>query len=209
MVGAGCVVTKDVPPCAIVTGNPGRITGYINVGRQSVRGPAVEPGSAGQSPESCLLASGVTLHTLKSVADLRGSLSVGQFEEEIPFLPKRYFVVFDVPSKHVRGEHAHRECHQFMVCVKGAVAVVADNGRDRDEILLDRPHLGLYVPPMVWCTQYKYSGDAVLLVFASEKYDAGDYIRDYDEFLELCCAAERIAPAQASSPREVRRSTAA
>ncbi len=115
--------------------------------------------------------------------DLRGMISVGQFQSEIPFLPKRYFLVFDVPSTHVRGEHAHRRCHQFLVCVKGSLSVVADNGLKREEVLLDRPSIGLYVPPMVWCTQYKYSADATLLVFASDEYDALDYIRDYDEFM--------------------------
>jgi UDP-2-acetamido-3-amino-2,3-dideoxy-glucuronate N-acetyltransferase len=90
-----------------------------------------------------------------------------------------------VPTAHVRGEHAHRRCHQFLTCVKGAVAVIVDNGACREEIVLDHPNLGLYVPPMVWAIQYRYSADAVLLVFASEYYDADDYIRDYDHFLEL------------------------
>ena len=130
----------------------------------------------------------MTLHRLKFVADMRGSLSVGQFDDDIPFAAKRYFIVFDVPTKHVRGEHAHRRCQQFLVCVKGAVAVIVDDGAHREEILLDRPNLGLYVPPMVWCIQYKYSRDAVLLVFASENYDPADYIRDYEQFLSLVVA---------------------
>ena len=61
----------------------------------------------------------------------------------------------------------------------------AVSGNTRQEFRLDRPDVGLYVPPMTWGTQYKYSLDAVLLVFASHEYDAGDYIRDYDEFLLL------------------------
>jgi UDP-2-acetamido-3-amino-2,3-dideoxy-glucuronate N-acetyltransferase len=185
MVGAGCVVTRDVPPCAIITGVPGRISGYVDVRKQPSRRIVTADLAADELPRAEPLASGVTVYTLKSACDLRGSLSAAQFEDEIPFLPKRYFVVFDVPSKHVRGEHAHRTCHQFLVCIKGSIALVTDNGRDREEILLDRPSLGVYVPPMVWCTQYKYSAGAVLLVLASEKYDATDYIRDYDEFLTL------------------------
>jgi UDP-2-acetamido-3-amino-2,3-dideoxy-glucuronate N-acetyltransferase len=136
-------------------------------------------------PATQQVASGVTLYNLKAVADMRCMLSVGEFEDDVPFVPKRYFLVFDVPSKHVRGEHAHRVCHQFLICVNGEIAVVADNGQERQELLLDRPSLGLHVPPMVWCTQYKYSKDAVLLVFASESYDPADYIRDYDEFTRL------------------------
>jgi dTDP-4-dehydrorhamnose 3,5-epimerase-like enzyme len=126
---------------------------------------------------------GVAVHRLKLVADLRGSLSAGEFLTQIPFAPKRYFLVFDVPGKDVRGEHAHRTCHQFLVCVRGTVAIVVDNGRTSEEIVLDAPDIGVYLPPMVWAVQYKYSADAVLLVFASEHYDPADYIRDYDEFL--------------------------
>jgi hypothetical protein len=72
---------------------------------------------------------GVTLHEFPLIHDLRGNLTVGEFEKEIPFSPKRYFAVFDVPNKEIRGEHAHKECHQFLVCIKGSCHVVADDGR--------------------------------------------------------------------------------
>ena len=65
------------------------------------------------------------------------------------------------------------------------MSVLGDDGKRREEFVLDRPNVGFYMPPMTWGTQYKYSPDAVLLVFASHYYDAGDYIRDYDEFLAL------------------------
>jgi dTDP-4-dehydrorhamnose 3,5-epimerase-like enzyme len=94
-------------------------------------------------------------------------------------------MVFDVPSVETRGEHAHRECHQYLICVRGKVSVVADDGVNREEFMLDRPDLGLHLPPMVWGIQYKYSADALLLVFASHYYDAADYVRDYNEFLSL------------------------
>ena len=128
-------------------------------------------------------ASGVSLHELKAVSDPRGTLSAGEFDRDLPFVPRRYFLVYDVPGEHVRGEHAHRACHQFLLCVRGQIAVAAEDGRQREEIILDRPNLALHVPPMVWCAQYKYTPDAVLLVFASEHYDPADYIRDYGEFL--------------------------
>src|SRR5438094_728099 len=86
-------------------------------------------------------------------------------------------------SAATRGSHAHRECAQFLVCVTGACAVVVDDGEHRLEVALDRPNRGVYVPPMVWATQYKYTRDAVLLVLASHPYDAADYIRNYEEFL--------------------------
>lgn len=125
----------------------------------------------------------MSLHRLLLVSDLRGKLSAGEFSPQIPFEPRRYFIVFDVPGRDVRGEHAHRRCHQFLVCIRGSLAVVVDDGGASEEIALDEPNLGLYVPPMTWAVQYKYSPDALLLVFASDRYDAADYIRDYDEFL--------------------------
>jgi len=118
------------------------------------------------------------------VQDLRGSLTFAEINQALPFTPSRFFMVFDVPSKDVRGEHAHRKCSQFLVCVKGSCSVVVDDGRSRAEVVLNRPNLGLEVSPMVWATEYKYSPDAILLVFASDKYDAEDYIRDYDQFLK-------------------------
>lgn len=128
---------------------------------------------------------GVRRHAIPFVTDLRGNLSVGEFERTLPFRPKRYFIIFDVPSEHLRGEHAHRECDQFLVCVRGSCAVLVDDGTNREEFTLDRPTIGLHVPPMVWATEYKHSADSTLLVFASEYYDPDDYIRDYREFLLL------------------------
>jgi UDP-2-acetamido-3-amino-2,3-dideoxy-glucuronate N-acetyltransferase len=186
MVGAGAVVTRSVPDNAIVVGNPAKISGYVD----SVRGPEspriARRGEQGflTSEEGVLPTSvtGVTLHRLRSVEDLRGDLSAGEFARSVPFTPKRYFLVFDVPSQRVRGEHAHIACEQFLVCVNGSLSVVADDGTTREEFLLDSRNLGLYLPPMTWGVQYRFSRDAVLLVFASDYYDPQDYIRDYREF---------------------------
>ncbi len=93
-------------------------------------------------------------------------------------------MVFNVPSEETRGQHAHFECEQYLICAKGRVSVLVDDGSNRQEYLLDSPSLGLYLPPMVWGVQYRYSGDAVLLVFASHAYDPADYIRDYSAFIK-------------------------
>jgi UDP-2-acetamido-3-amino-2,3-dideoxy-glucuronate N-acetyltransferase len=182
MVGAGAVVTHDVPARAIVAGNPARIVGYVDAARR--RGePAPRSAVAGDGKPTPTSVPGVTVHRMRHVEDIRGRLTAGEFPAEIPFVPKRYFLVFDVPGKEIRGEHAHHRCHQFLVCVRGSVTLVVDDGAASEEILLDQPSLGVHVPPMVWAVQYGYSADAVLLVFASDPYDPGDYIRGYDDFL--------------------------
>ena len=194
MVGAGAVVTRSVPPYAIATGNPARIVGYTN---SAVPTHALEAGSLpkGQSVVSSSV-DGVKVHRIKRVTDIRGSISVGEFDRDLPFIAKRYFLVFGVPSVETRGEHAHRECHQFLICAAGSCAVVADDGVHRQEFLLDQPDIGLHLPPMTWGIQYKYSPDAVLLVFASHYYDDSDYIRDYNDFLKVL----RV-PGSSGSPR--------
>ncbi|EJL72831.1 WxcM-like domain-containing protein [Variovorax sp. Varisp85] len=181
MVAAGAVVTRSVPANAIVVGNPAKIVGYVDASDQQ-DGAAPQPSRPGASATRV---TGVNLHRLLRVADIRGSLTVGEFERTIPFNAKRYFMVFDVPSIETRGEHAHRECHQFLICVRGSCSVVADDGFNRQEFLLDRQDLGIHIPPMIWGIQYKYSPDAVLLVFASHYYNEADYIRDYSEFQKL------------------------
>lgn len=168
MVGAGAVVTKDVPANAVVVGNPARIIGYagtIEHADKSVRSDAVAtPGP-------------ITVAT-----DLRGSLSAIEFSG-LPFTPQRFFTVYGVPSRDVRGQHAHRTCEQYLICLIGSVDCLLDDGRTRRTVHLNNPSQGLYIAPMTWGAQYNYSRDAVLGVFASQPYDNDDYIREYDEFL--------------------------
>jgi acetyltransferase-like isoleucine patch superfamily enzyme/dTDP-4-dehydrorhamnose 3,5-epimerase-like enzyme len=181
MVGAGAVVTRPVPPNAVVSGNPARIHGYADSG--SVATPLAQPG--GMPGRQALEARGTYLERFAEFSDLRGRLTAGEVPSEaIPFKPQRWFLVYDVPSREVRGEHAHRVCHQFLICVSGQVSVAVDDGERRSEVLLDAPTLGLYVPPRVWASQYRYDDDAVLLVLASHSYDPDDYIREYDDFLQ-------------------------
>jgi UDP-2-acetamido-3-amino-2,3-dideoxy-glucuronate N-acetyltransferase len=183
MVGAGAVVTRSVPPNAIVVGNPARIIGYTNTSTEKSLELPLFSDNRKPPYANKTRVQGVTVHQFPLILDMRGSLTVGEFEQHVPFAPKRYFLVFDVPSKETRGEHAHRACHQFLVCVRGSCVVLADDGVDRTEVLLDSPDKGVYLPPMIWGVQYKYSEDAMLLVFASDHYEAADYIRNYSEFL--------------------------
>jgi UDP-2-acetamido-3-amino-2,3-dideoxy-glucuronate N-acetyltransferase len=125
---------------------------------------------------------GVDIYQFPWVQDPRGDLTVGEFETEFPFRPKRYFIISGVPSGEIRGEHAHKQCHQFLICAYGQCSVTVDDGASRLEVQLNKPNIGIYVPPMIWGRQWQYSHDAALLVFASELYDPNDYIREYSAF---------------------------
>ena len=183
VIDAGAVLTHDAPPHAILAGNPARIKGYADVNAQHPFQPEPAPLRLGSYPATV---EGVVLHRLPLIDDVRGMLSFGEFQRHVPFPIRRYFLVFGVSSQHIRGEHAHKTLHQFLVCVHGRCNVVVDDGIHRQEFILDNPSIGVYIPPMVWAVQYQYSADAVLLVLASDYYDAQDYVRDYETFLELC-----------------------
>ncbi len=186
----GSVVLGSVPPNAIVRGNPAQIVGYTegSAGGQQSGGAILTvdpPGGDVRSATPHAIGVGqAALYRMPLITDLRGSLTVGEFAEGLPFSPKRYFIVFAVPSEELRGEHAHRQCEQFLICVQGSCRALLDDGVSRREVILDRPNLGLYMPPLIWGTQYRYTRDAVLLVFASHPYDSADYIRTYGEFRE-------------------------
>lgn len=129
------------------------------------------------------LDNGAGLKDLPCVVDSRGSLVFGEVPESLPFVVKRFFYVFNVPQGESRGIHAHKQCHQFLICVAGSVKALLDDGANRVEHSLTAGGPGLYMPPLTWGSQYDYSQDAVLLVLASHQYDAADYIHDYVEFL--------------------------
>ena len=183
MIEPGAVVTQSVPPYAIAADNPARIIGYVDAGGlDALETMVAQPAENDQEPSE-IGVKGVTLHTLPYIKDIRGDLLVGEFERQVPFRPKRYFIVHQVPNEKTRGQHAHRKCEQFLVCIRGRCSVVVDDGTNRRELLLDQPSLGLYLPPMTWGIQYKFSPDAMLLVLASDYYDPEDYIRKYEDFL--------------------------
>jgi hypothetical protein len=173
-------VAGDVAAGAIVVGDPSRIVGY--------RGPA-EPVSAARIASGPLAGARESLHLrgcrlvhFPTVTDPRGQLTVANLAVDLPFSARRVFFVHDVPSGHVRGGHSHRACLQLLLAIQGSVTALIDDGGTRDEIILDHPGTGLLLPTGIWSTQYGFSQNAVLVVFASLPYDPADYVRDYDQF---------------------------
>jgi len=183
VVGAGAVVTRAVPAHAVVAGNPARIVGYASSPTATASKQVVASALADEAFP--LRVGRVELRRLPTIVDLRGALSHGEFPGELPFVPRRCFLVYGVPSPEVRGEHAHRALEELLLCVSGEVAVAVDDGVTRGEIVLDRPDVALHLPPMVWSRQYRYSPEAVLVALASAPYDAKDYVRVYEEFRDL------------------------
>lgn len=121
----------------------------------------------------------------KDLGDERGNLVVIEGEGvDIPFDIKRVFYIYGSDATVVRGQHANRETEFLLVNVGGSSKVRVDNGRESEVIVLDKPGMGLYLPPMLWKDMYDFSPDSILLVLASRHYDGKEYIRDYDEYLK-------------------------
>lgn len=121
----------------------------------------------------------------EDLGDERGNLVVIEGEGmDIPFDIKRVFYIFGSDDTVVRGQHANRETEFLLVNVGGQSKVRVDNGFESKIISLDKPGIGLYIPTMMWKDMYDFSADSILLVLASKHYDAGEYIRDYDQFIK-------------------------
>ncbi len=118
-----------------------------------------------------------------SVVDARGQLVAAEIDRHIPFPIKRVYYLRDLKSDEPRGFHAHKALQQVAVCVAGSCTVVLDDGRSREEVVLDSPARGLLVEPMIWHEMRNFSADCVFTVFASDVYDEADYIRNYNKFV--------------------------
>ena len=117
--------------------------------------------------------------------DERGSLVIAEGGgQDIPFEIKRVFYMYGSDPTIVRGQHANRKTEFVLINVSGTSKVKVDNGVEQTVIELNRPRMGLYLKTMLWKDMYDFSPDSVLLVLASEHYDGGEYIRDYEEYLK-------------------------
>jgi uncharacterized RmlC-like cupin family protein len=126
-----------------------------------------------------------SLITLEKVKNRAGNLSPVEGLKDIPFEIKRVFYIYDIPGGESRGAHAHKECHQLLFAVSGSFDVVVQDGLNQRRITLNRPNIGLYIPPKIWAAETNFSSGAICLVITSHDYNENDYIRNYEEYLLL------------------------
>lgn len=114
-----------------------------------------------------------------------GNLTVVENNGIFPFDVKRVFYLYDIAGGEDRGAHAHKSCHQFLIAASGSFEVSLDDGKYKRQISLNRPNIGLHIPPEIWASEINFSSGAICLVLASHTYAEEDYIRNYDEFLKI------------------------
>ena len=119
----------------------------------------------------------------QELGDPRGHLVVAESNKEVPFLIQRIFYIYGTKDGVVRGQHANRESEFMLINLQGSVKIVIDDGRQKDTVILNKAHQGVYLDKMVWKDMCEFSSDSILLVLSSMPYDSSEYIRDYDEFV--------------------------
>lgn len=122
---------------------------------------------------------------LVKISDPRGNLSVIEEKKDIPFKIERTYWIYDVPGGETRGGHAFKNTEELIIALSGSFDVIIDNGKEKKNINLNRSYYGLYVPKGLWREMENFSTNSLALVLSSTKYDANDYIRDYEEFKEF------------------------
>lgn len=125
-----------------------------------------------------------SLCELTKMHDVEGNLTFIYENVHVPFPINRVFYSYDIPGGEDRGAHAHKKCHQFIIAASGSFEVVLDDGTNKRTVLLNRPFWGLHVPPGIWASEQGFSSGSICLVLASDGYDADDYIRDYNDYLD-------------------------
>lgn len=122
---------------------------------------------------------------LPKITDARGNLTFIESGQQIPFDIRRVYYLYDVPGGAERGGHALKSCHQFLIAASGSFDVALRDATASRRFHLHRSYFGLYVPPMIWRHLDNFSSGSVCLVLVSTRYDADDYVRDFDEYCEL------------------------
>lgn len=120
---------------------------------------------------------------LPQIGDRNGHITSINNNQEIPFAIRRIFYLYDIPGGESRGAHAHKECHQFLVAASGSFDVLVNDGKNKKQVQLKDPRIGLHIPPGIWASEINFSSGAICLVLASDVYNESDYVRDYNDYL--------------------------
>ena len=127
----------------------------------------------------------VKIIQLPKILDPRGNLSFFENSNQIPFDIKRTYWIYDVPGGEMRGSHAFKESHEFIIALSGSFDVILNDGKNEVKYSLNRSYYGLYVPNLIWRSIENFSTNSLALIVSSIPYDAADYIRDFDEFKDI------------------------
>ncbi len=122
---------------------------------------------------------------LGNISFEEGNITIVENMSSFPFDVKRVFYLYDIAGGENRGAHSHKECHQFLIAASGSFEVALDDGKFKRQVFLNRPNIGLHIPPGIWASEINFSSGAICLVLASHVYNENDYIRDYQEFLKI------------------------
>jgi WxcM-like, C-terminal len=131
---------------------------------------------------------------LPRISERSGSITPVTGTEEIPFEIARVFYLYDIPGGESRGAHAHVQCHQFLIAASGAFEVLLDDGKVQRQVQLNRPYLGLHIPPGIWASELNFSSGSVCLVLASHAYSEPDYLRNYQDFIQWRTSQVHASP---------------
>jgi hypothetical protein len=122
------------------------------------------------------------LLTFAEHGDHRGRLVALEGMKDLPFSVARLYYMYGMAAETVRGKHANRSSANVFIAVKGQCSILVDNGNEREVFKLESPGIGLLCEPMTWKEMYEFSADCVLAGLSDRRYDAGEYIGDYETF---------------------------
>jgi dTDP-4-dehydrorhamnose 3,5-epimerase-like enzyme len=134
---------------------------------------------------------GVELIELPKILDKRGNLSFFENSNQIPFDIKRTYWIYDVPGGELRGSHAFKKSHEFIIALSGSFDIVLHDGNKEKKYSLNRSYHGLYVPNLFWRKLENFSTNSLALIVSSISYDGDDYIRDFEEFKTIIDGTKR------------------
>jgi hypothetical protein len=123
--------------------------------------------------------------SLPKIEDKRGNLSFFENYSQIPFQINRTYWIYDVPGGCERGGHAFKHQKEFIIALSGSFDVIINDGSRNQVFSLNRSYYGLYIPNGLWRQMQNFSTNSLALVVSSTDYDAGDYIRDFDQYLNF------------------------